>query len=372
MKVTGSTIQQLDKARPDGRPLPRSECRRWRLWATTEFGRKSKRFRGTYTQAQDALRDFVEELEGFVPNDATFASYAASWRSWRVQSGDYSPNTMASERTAIAALKRTDLAGMRMDEITPRDVREALLWLKSHPAKGSEYSASTIAKYRQVLRAVMQQAVSDGELSSNPVDSVAAPKVRAVEREALSPDELALFLNRLDSLQLDGRVMAVYLMATLGLRCGEACALSASNVTETSATVDATVRSADNSVGPPKSDSGKRTLPLPPRAAAKCAEWRDLRDRLGLHDAPTFCCNLKGGRLSTSMVEGWWAQHRPKLGCGDMTLHQLRHSNLSMMARHMSPFDLQRYAGWSSIAPAKIYVHGDSDAVERAVSAAWA
>jgi integrase len=54
-----------------------------------------------------------------------------------------------------------------------------------------------------------------------------------------------------------------------------------------------------------------------------------------------------------------------------MTLHQLRHSNLSMMARYMSPFDLQRYAGWSSIEPARIYIHDDLDAVSRAASAAW-
>ena len=54
-----------------------------------------------------------------------------------------------------------------------------------------------------------------------------------------------------------------------------------------------------------------------------------------------------------------------------MKLHELRHSNLSMMARHMSPFDLQRYAGWSSIAPARVYVHDDLAAVTAAVTAAW-
>lgn len=34
MKVTGSTIQQLE------RDKPKSRCRKWRLWATTEQGRK--------------------------------------------------------------------------------------------------------------------------------------------------------------------------------------------------------------------------------------------------------------------------------------------------------------------------------------------
>ena len=62
---------------------------------------------------------------------------------------------------------------------------------------------------------------------------------------------------------------------------------------------------------------------------------------------------------------------RVEMGYPELTMHQLRHSNLSMMARHMSPFDLQAYAGWSSIAPAQVYVHRDLDAVRHAVSSAW-
>ena len=82
--------------------------------------------------------------------------------------------------------------------------------------------------------------------------------------------------------------------------------------------------------------------------------------------------NSRGRLMTPKTMCEWWKAHRDALGCSGMTLHQLRHSNLSMMARHMSPFDLQRYAGWSSIAPARIYVHDDLDAVSRAVEMAWA
>jgi len=378
MKVTGSTVQQLDRKRPDGRPLPRSECRRWRLWATTSDGRRSRRFGGTWTQAQEALRVFVAELEAFVPNSDTFASYAASWASWRAGACALSPNTVASEATCVAALSRSPLGPMRMDEVSPDDCREALLWLRSHPLKGAEYSPSTLAKLHQVLGAIMRQAAEDGRIASNPMERVRRPKVRAAEREALSPGELQLLLNRVDALPLDGRSMAVYLMACLGLRVGEACALADANVDGRYARVDATVRAADRTVGPPKSDAGIRVLPVPPRLAAKVREWRACRSALGLADAPTLCCNSRGGLLTTAAMEGWWAGSkgcagaRDKLGCDGMTLHQLRHSNLSMMARHMGAFDLKAYAGWSSIAPARIYVHDDMDAVARAVEAAWA
>ena len=365
MKVSGSSIQQLEKDKP------RSRCRKWRLWATTDEGRKSRRFNGTWTEAQEALEAFVDGLRGFVPNSESFAAYARSWRLWRRQSGDYSPNTLAGERTAVNALLRTRLSTMRMDEIDAQACRDALLWLREHPARGGSCKPSTLAKYRQVLHAIMAQAVDDGKLAANPVDAVKPPKQRQVEREALSPGELQLFLNRLDELPISGHVMACYLMACLGLRCGEACALLDDEVDSRYASVTSTVRSADNSIGSPKSAAGKRALPVPPRLAAKVDGWRGFKRLLG-HDCPTLCCNRDGNLLTPHAVSDWWAAHRDALGCAGMTLHQLRHSNLSMMARHMSPFDLQRYAGWSSIAPARIYIHEDMDSVAQAVALAWA
>lgn len=372
MKVTGSTIQQLDKTRPDGRAIPKSECRKWRLWATTDSGRKSERFKGTYTQAQERLRAFVSELEALVPNSDTFGAYAASWLAWRRQAGDYSPNTIAGDSTCLAALGRTELQSMRMDEIEPDDCRRALLWLKEHPGSAKGYKPSTLAKFHQVLNAVMQQAEDDGKIARNPMRKVKRPKVKVAEREALSPVELQLFLNRVDQLPMSGKTMALYLMACLGLRCGEACAMKDSRFGEV-AYVDATVRAADGSLGEPKSASGKRALPVPPRLSEKVELWRECRVALGLRDAEFLCCNRDGGLLTPSNMESWWRDvARKKLGCEGMTLHQLRHSNLSMMARHMSVFDLQRYAGWSSIAPARIYVHDDMDAVSKAVEVAWA
>ena len=377
MKVTGATIQQLDRLRKDGSEKPKSECRKWRLWATTEQGRKSKRIGGTYSQAQKELKRWVAELEGVVPNAETFGAYAASWLAWRAGSGDFSPNTVAGESTCVRALSRSPIGAMRMDEIRPDDCRGALSWLASNPVHGDSLKRSTVARLHQVLGAIMRQAVADGRLADDPMAHVRRPKAEKPGRDALSPDELQLFLNRVDLLPLDGRSVALYLMACLGLRCGEACALRDDEVAGGIARVRSTVRAADGSIGPPKSESGKRDMPVPERLAAKVAEWRAARDALGLRDAPTLCCSASGGVMAPRSLSNWWrggkgqVGAREKLGCPGMTMHELRHSNLSMMARHMSVFDLQRWAGWSSIEPARIYVHDDMDSVARAVSDAW-
>ena len=124
MKVTGSTIQQLQK------DLPKSRCRKWKLWATTSDGRKSKRFTGTYTQAQEALKAFVADLEGQVPNADTFAAYAESWRLWREKSGDLDEQTLVNDKRNVTVLGRV-LGEKRMDAITPEVVKNALLEIKT-------------------------------------------------------------------------------------------------------------------------------------------------------------------------------------------------------------------------------------------------
>ena len=371
MKVRSYTIQQLKKG-------PKARCRDWRFWAVTDAGRRSLRWHGTWTDAQDAIKAWVSELEQEVPDSEQFAPYAASWALWRRESGDFAPNTLANDRRNVAALCRSPIAEMKLGDIAPDDCRNALLWLKRHPAKGDgELSGATLAKFHNYMHAIFQQAVDDGRIPRNPLASVKQPKVDTPEKEALSPIELQLLLNRIDELPLDGRTMALYLMACLGLRRAEACALLDSDVRDGLAYVHQAVKEKDGTVGAPKSAAGVRILPLSERLQKKVDRWRDVRRALGFADSPYLCCNTRGGLLRPQLLHRWWAGDsthdavRDAIGCPGMTLHQLRHSNLSMMARYMSPFDLQRYAGWSSIAPARIYIHDDLDSVRAAVSCAW-
>lgn len=369
MRVTGSTIQQLEKDKP------KSRCRKWRLWATTDQGRKSKRFTGTYSMAQDALREFVEELEGIVPNAETFAAYAESWQRWRVSTGDLAPGTYENDRRNIIALCRTDLAGMRMDSITPETCREALAWLKGHPAietESGKLTNTTMNKIVQTLKMITRQAHDDGRIAKDPMEKIAPPRCDTKEREALSPAELMEFLDVLDSeLPFDGRVLALYFMACVGLRRGEAVAVMDEDVSDGLCRIRYALKERDNSIAEPKTKAGIRTLPVPDRLQLKVDEFRDVRESRGWDSCETLCCNTHGQVLTMQPFQKWWHKKRGALGYPDMTMHQLRHSNLSMMARHMSTFDLMAYAGWSSLEPARVYIHRDLDSVKASVASAW-
>lgn len=365
MKVTGSSIEQLEKDKT------RKRCRKWRLWLSTDQGRKSRRLDGSYSDAQDALKAFRAEVDGKVASESTFGDCALSWSSWRAQTGDYAPNTIANDKRATNALARTYIWDMPISEITPKDCRDAIAKMRDEPVNVDRLSGTSLNKLYRAMWQVFSQAKSDGLLTSNPLEGVKAPKVDTREKQAMSRQEVDAVLDKLGGMEMDGHVMAVYLMLLLGLRRGEALALGVADVEDGICRVDKSVKERDGSIDRPKSDAGVRSLPVPPPLQDAIDRWVEARAERGLSDAPTLCCNVYGGVMRPQNMYKWWESHKERLGCHGYSMHQLRHTNLTIMARHMSPFDLQRYAGWSSIAPARIYIHPDLDSVAKAVSEVW-
>ena len=375
MRVKSATIQQLEKGKP------RSRCRKWRLWLNVEglATRPSRVFHGTYTEALNALEAFKLEYMDKVPDSDTLAAYMALWLSWRRESGNFAPGTIEHDARDIRAFERSPIGQMPIADIRPEDCRNALLWIKQHPQRrDGELSNTTMNQMHVTLNAIFSQAVDDERITRNPMARIKAPKPDTKEREALSPDELARLIAALSTVQLDGRIMAVLFICYLGLRRSEACALTDASVDGGLCRITQAVKERNGKIGDTKYPSSVRTLPMPPDLVDVCAEWQRLKERLGWHGTPTLCTNSQGGILRPQALQRWWtgdSKHvgmAAKLGYENVTMHQLRHSNLSMMARHMSAFDLKTYAGWSSIEPARIYIHDDMERVSQAVASAWA
>ena len=353
----------------------RYKCRKWRLFVSTECGQRTRVFDGTWKEACKALEAFKIELEAQIPNPDTFAAYAASWLAWREESGELAPGTIENNKREIAALNRSELSTVRLDSITPEMCRDALMWIKNHPVRNKTcLSNTTMNKIFITLSAILRQAVDDERLTRNPMDKIKPPKPDTKEKQALTPEQLSGFVRDLDSLPLDGRTMAVYFMALLALRRAEACALSPNDIDGNIVCVHLAIKERTGKIAEPKSKASIRFLPMPSALVDKVDEWTEKRVSDGLSGALTLCCNTRGGILLPQNLQRWWtgdAKHngvRDAIGHEKVGFHLLRHSNLSMMARHMSPFDLQRYAGWSSIEPAKVYIHGDFSQLERAIA----
>ena len=361
MKVTGSSIEQLEKDKPRGK------CSKWRLWASTELGRKSKRFTGTWTQAQAALAGFVAELEGIIPNDETFAAYAELWRKWRAGTGELDAQTLENDRTHIATLCRV-LGDDKMGDITPERVKAALLDLKNgNNSSGRLLGGTYMNNLFTVLNAIMQTASDDGRIAANPCAKIKAPKPDTAERRALSTAEMDIVFERVEPLARygDGRAMLVLLMLDAGLRPQEAIALEPQDVDYAKKCIHVrqAMKEKTGEIGKTKRPASVRTLPMTDRLAQACEAYAAFR-----RGGRCFCENTRDGApLREQNVLRWWKLHREEFGAGDLVPYELRHSNLTKMARFMSIFDLMAWAGWKSIEPAKVYVHRDQSALEAAV-----
>ena len=364
-RISSGTIQQLDKGKP------RNKCRKWRLCVHVDGKRRSKRFTGSVSDAKAALQQWRAELSE-KPSDAlTFAQYAAQFYSLRESTGNYSASTVAQTRTALDAFKGSQLRDMRMCDIRQTDIETALLHVRDNPRKPSrsgKLSGTTLSGYYSVLRMMFKHAEYAGVINRSPCAHVKPPKMDTKERDALSPLEIELLLNRLDAMPICGEIVAVYMMLTLGLRRGEALGLQPIDVRNGIVHVNRAMK-ANGRIGGTKTASGVRDLPMPQRLARKLQEWRDWRAAWGIDDAQTIACMPTGAPMLCQHIQSWWTTNRAALGCDGMTLHQLRHSNLSMMARVVpSAFDLQHWAGWSSIAPARVYIHADLSTLQAAAA----
>lgn len=356
---------------------PRGKCRKWRLWVSTvEEDRRTRRFTGTWSMAQRALEDFRRELGAIIPNEDTFAAYADARVAARAASGAITPNTIAQESRHARAVARSPLGPMRMDAIGPADCRAALEWIRVNPqrpelTRSGALSSTSMGGIYRFCRQTFQQAVDDELLGRNPMAKIRDPRPDTEEVDALSWGELMAMLDWLDTLPMGGYVMALYLIVCLALRRAEAVAVLDAEMWPTMMRVSQSVKEATGKLGPPKSKAGKRELPVMPRLAAKADQMRTWKRLRGLADALPLACNVQGGYVRPQNLYKWWrrvTQGTPYEGVG---LHQLRHSNLTHMARCMSAFDLMSYAGWSSIEPARIYIHDDYPSVFRGVCEAW-
>lgn len=249
----------------------------------------------------------------------------------------------------MRAIARAPFAGMRMDEIGPADCRESLAWIKANPQRPNlvreeGLSNTTMRGIYRFVRQTFGQAVDDELLARNPMAKVKDPRDDSPEVEALPWRELERILDLLDKQPMSGYVMALYLIVCDALRRAESVAVLDAEVQASMFRVSQAVKEADGTVDDPKSEAGKRDMPVLPRLWGKVGEMRAWKRARGLADALPLACNYKGGVIRPQNLYRWWKRITVGTDFEDVGLHQIRHSNLSHVARRMSAYDLMRYA----------------------------
>jgi len=333
----------------------------------------------------------------------TVRDLAGEWLGWLEQVKGAKPSTLRDYRSLLAEPgtqhKRgagkaegqvmRDLGDQRARDVTVRDVAR---FLRSLDRAGC--SARQVNKRRQVLHAIFTYAMRDDVLAlpSNPVaatdkrreappvalDFYEPHEIEALARAAhdgrhrhaapagTSPDELAA--RGAEDAQ-DGELLRV--LSYTGLRLGEALVLRWADVDFTAGHV--IVRRALSSGIETSTKSHRvRHVALATPAAQALARLGQREGFTGREDY-VFCSRL-GGRLDGSALRRRYKRAQAAAGLRPLTLHGLRHTAGSLLAREADAIYVQHFLGHSALATTERYMHAkprpqDLARLDRAFSA---
>lgn len=268
-----------------------------------------------------------------------------------------------------AELPLVDQAGLpdvaAICQLRMRDKLEEVTWElaeQTYARWRGRYKNGTICIMHQTLDGILTEAARECLISSNPVKGQKAPRFGRSDSKALSDEQIDALAEALDP--SDGRQLAALLCLTCGLRKGEVLALRWSDWDGESIHVER-ADAGDGTDKPPKTPAGVRSIPVPSWLAPV------LDGMAGRADEP-ICADMYGRRLGGNSFGSWWYHFRRTVGV-DCTLHELRHSYLTRLARAgVHPRVMMRLAGHDSMRVClEIYTHVSDDMQRDAVRNAF-
>jgi integrase len=304
--------------------------------------------RGTWGKPAPARREMPK-----------FADYAEAWLRTRPLRG----RSSREYRSVLHGHLIPAFGVMRLDEITPMEVRE---W---HASYGTRTPSARAKAYR-VLHAIMATAAEDdGLIGANPCRirrGGSDPRSRRIT--VAEPDEVFAMA---EAMRPEWR-MLVLLAAYTTLRFGELSELRRGDV-DLEAGVLMVTRAVSRTeaglqAGPPKSEAGIRDVTVPPFLLG------DLAAHLAAHAQPgpdgLLFTAPKGGQLYQSCMFREWDRARCSAGRPGLRFHDLRHTGATWAAEDgASTKQLMRRLGHANPAMAMLYQHatdrGDAQVAAR-------
>ncbi len=248
------------------------------------------------------------------------------------------------------------LGEVELNRITAAKVRSWHADLLSGPYPGD----STTAKAYRLLRSILNTAVEDGRIASNPCQIDGAGRERPDERPVATVAEVYALA---DAVGAEHRLL-VLLACFAGLRLGELQALRRKHVDLDRAAVriveqTLVLKDGTHLTGPPKTDAGVRVVALPETVVD------ELRKHLvAVPDDPeALVLGRPGNRpfRRATLYTAWHAATK-RLGMEGFRIHDLRHTgNTLAAATGASTKELMARMGHASPRAALIYQHATRD-----------
>jgi integrase len=349
---TFGTIRKLSSGRYQARYTSPDRVRHC---APRSFATKAEASRWLASSENDLARGTWTDA------DAARVALDAYARGWLKARPNLRPRTidlydLLLERHILPALGHHTLG-----TLTPATVRR---W-NAELVRRSSSGALTPAKCYRLLRAILNTALADGLIARNPCAIVGAGVEHSVERPVATLAQVWALADAVDP-----RFRALVLTAAFaGLRFGELAGLTRGCVDldeHTLTVVQALVERDDGSlsIGPPKSEAGRRSFAIPAVLVPELVEHLDRYVGPG-GDALVFV-GAKGARLRRANWSAMWREATKAVGVEELRLHDLRHTcNTLTAATGAGTRELMHRMGHASARAALRYQHAtrDRDAV---------
>ncbi|MEG0071383.1 MAG: site-specific integrase [Raoultibacter sp.] len=351
----------------------RSKCRKWRLRVGTDSGHKTKRFSGTYTQAKDHLVIWINELTTPPPPEDTFASYATVWYNRRVKRGEIASGTLRNDHNSLKRINKR--FGTRpIIAMTKREIEDGLLDIK-HDSPEKPLSGTYMNKLYTTMKSVLESAVDDEIIPVNPMYKIKAPKLDTGEKKSLPQEQFAAFIGTLSASAVDAHVMAVEIAVLAGLRRGEVLGLQWGDFDGEYLHVRRSMSEEKRNLKCPKSEKSKRSVPVIPLLGKMLDRWGAVQEKqfskwgASRDDETHIITSDVLQSMHPQCLDRWWRKNRDALGVSGYTLHELRHTFLTMCANSGAGIHtIKDLAGWADISMANTYIHASDDLNKKAIA----
>lgn len=167
------SVVQLEKDKP------KSKCRRWQLRVCTgkdprdgRYKARTRRVRGTYTEAARMLRDFIAEIEdGELPGrkGTTFQAECDRLLANRKASGNYSDGRIRQLETGLKAVCN-HIGERDFLEVSPAMLNDMYAKLRQGVGtpSGKPASGAYVRSLHHMMSLVYNQAMREGRVAANP------------------------------------------------------------------------------------------------------------------------------------------------------------------------------------------------------------
>lgn len=336
-------------------------------WRTAQGIQRQKSF-PRKRDAQQYLAAITNQLvEGRSGDPAPGRIRFEAWvDEWRRAPGFVRETTLERDESMIRTHVLPAFGRYRLCEIRREDVKAWVEQLSKSgtPGRGAgrPLSPSTVHKAHQTLAKILEAAVEDGRIGTNPARGVRLPKIADEERRFLSPDELVHLEDAVEQVAGPSWSVLVPFLADTGLRIGEALALRWADLNPLRGTVQVRRGSVEVrggvKIGDLKTAAARRTVPtLTHEVGLRLSQVRSDADDTGL----VFTSATGKPARARHLRDRMWLPALEIAGLSDPqpTFHSLRHTAVAhWIAAGVEPYRVAKYAGHRSIATIfRLYGH---------------